>query len=124
MLQRCGLDPFRESDVYQQALHPDEDSVLYRWFFFFRGRVLSGPQAWVPTGNHPDPVLAVTYWDLHLVEITGPPVRLAVGFCDSPSRIKAEGQNVPTALRTGPTVQVEFRAYVPWTIGEIMPERL
>ena len=50
--------------------------------------------------------------------------RFAMGFGDSPSRIKAEGQNVPAALRVGPTTQVEFRAHVPSTISEAMPTRV
>src|SRR5262245_50175273 len=56
-LTRCGLDPNRESDVYQQALDLEGGAVYYRWFFFFRGRVGSGPQAWVLAEDDPDPVL-------------------------------------------------------------------
>jgi hypothetical protein len=124
VLSRCGLDPFRESDVYQQDLRPDEGTVLYRWFFFFRGRILSGPQAWIFTEDDPDPVLPITKWDLQLVDLSAPPCYVAIGFADSPSRIEAEGQNVPRTLQHGPTVQVELRAHVPWTVSEAMPNRL
>jgi hypothetical protein len=123
VLRHCGLDPARESDVYQQALRPEDGSVLYRWFYFFRGSIASGPQAWRLVEYDPDPVLAVTRWELELLDLPGP-FQQSLGFCDNPARIAAEFNNVPEPLRTGPTVQVELRAWVPWTVGERFPDGL
>ncbi len=121
-LRACGIDPFRESDVYQQALLPEESSVAYRWYYFFRGAVLSGPQAWRLLEDRSDPAFAVTRWDLALVELPGS-AGLSIGFADDPRRIAAEGSNVPESLRAGETVQVEFRARVPWTVSATFPRR-
>ena len=122
LLTRLGLNPDRESDVYQQDLQPANTTVLYRWFFFFRGRVLSGPQAWILAEDDPDPSLPITKWQLQLLHLV--PGAFAIGFGDSPSRIAVEGRNVPPDLRAGPTTQVELRAYVPWTVSDTMPARL
>ena len=124
LMPRLGLDPNRESDVYQQDLDRNEGTVLYRWFFFFRGRVVSGPQAWTLTEDDPDPVLAVTKWELHMLYLAPRQYGFAVGFGDSPSRIRVEGTNVPPSLRKGPTTQLEFRAFVPWTVSETLPQHL
>ena len=124
VLWQCGLDPNRESDVYQQALDVEAGAVHYRWFFFFRGRLASGPQAWVLTEDEPDPVLSSSHWDLRVIDVGPTPGDFAIGFGDSAYRIKSEGKNVPELLRSGPTVQVECRARVPWTVTEAMPTRV
>jgi len=108
----------------KQDLDRTKGAVLYRWFFFFRGRVVSGPQAWMLTEDDPDPDLAVTSWELHMLDLLPRPNAFAVGFGDSPLRIRVEGANVPPRLRQGPTTQLEFRAYVPWTVSEALPQRI
>jgi hypothetical protein len=119
-LSALGLDLAKESDVYQQSVDHHAGTVHYRWFFHCRGRVVSGPQAWNLVAEEPDPVLPVTRWELNVREVS-PIHHVALGFGDDPYRIRQEGQFVPVPLRSGPTVQVELRASLPWTVSEALP---
>lgn len=122
LFEQLGVDCTKEADLYQQGRDAKENTIIYRWWFYFIGKVLEGPQAWefIPADSPKGD--GGPYWWKELVTLRERPFSFLIGFADAAGRRQAfEEQYVPEALKPFELVQIEFNADVSWMLSSPLP---
>jgi hypothetical protein len=123
LLAQIGIDHRKEADLYQQARFESEKAILYRWWFYFIGEIVTGPRAWEFIPNMEGEDRRVSYWRKHLVTLREEPLSFLIGFSDDAKR-REQGEEtfVPDELKPFDLVQVEFNAVIPWVLPTELPQ--